>query len=181
MKSPTRDRDSRPGVRLRRWGAFILAIFFVGGLLFLGGPVARYLASSRAVFLPVAPGPSYPRRDDGAPSASRVPSPSPRGQAAIEADAKEELLYVEYGRRAICARAALSKLLMGKDMEEVNRSLRSVKPWKDSGSTWPLHPFGDYDFDEIDFIALLYTFRGQPDKLYPETARHIVDTLLIEN
>ncbi len=181
MESPTNNRGVKSGFPLGRRGAFILVLVFLGGVLSLLGPLGRYLAASRGVAVPVAPGPLYPFRDDGARSSLRTTSPSSRGKAALEADAQKPLSCVEHGRRVLHARVALSKLFMGRDVEEVNRSLCAMKPWGSSGTTWALNPFGDYDFAEIDFVALLYTFRGQPGKLYPETARHVVDTLLIEN
>ncbi len=140
----------------------------------------QYVGAARYTVVPVAPGPLCPPPRNEPPSAALPKLRTARGQASIEAESRGSACEGKRGR-AINIRAAIAKLYLGKDIEEVNQCLRAATPWKESGSTWFGHPSGDYDFDEIDFVALLYTFRDQPDRLYPETAKHIVDVLLIED
>jgi len=142
---------------------------------------AHYAGAARGVVEAVPPGSLCPARDNGPAPALSAPGKTSRGQAAIQNDATRSV-RVEEGRKSVIApRVAISKLYLAQDIEDVNQSIRSTKPWKGSGSTWVLRSSGNYDFTEVDLVALLYLFRDQPDKLYPDTAKHIVDTLLIEN
>ena len=142
---------------------------------------AHHAAAARDVVEPMPPGSLCPARDNGPAPALLAPGKTSRGQAAIQNDATRSISVKEGHKSVIAPRVAISKLYLGQDIEDVNQSIRSTKPWKGSGSTWVLRPSGNYDFTEVDLVALLYLFRDQPDKLYPDTAKHIVDTLLVEN
>lgn len=158
----------------------VAAVLFTVGLLLLllFRFIAMHAGAGRGVAEPVPLGSLYPAAD--ATAIVSTPEPSVRGQAAIHTDAVSQLRYVEDGRPAIRPRVALAKLYENSDVEEANRALLAVKPWKNSGSTHVLHPNGDYDFVETELITLLYLFGQRPDRLYPETVRHIVECLLIE-
>lgn len=77
-------------------------------------------------------------------------------------------------------RQIMAKLAEGQDVEAINLYLQNARPWSEPGSTWMLHPRGDYDFTEVSLTAILYLFGDRPDRLYPETVRHILDVLLLE-
>ncbi len=147
-------------------------------LVKFGGRIASI---ARDVATPLPPGSLCPQRDDSTGSSTISTNKTPRGQAAIALDSTQELMGNERGQPVIHPRVAIAKLYAGKDIEDVNAKLRSITPWKESGSTWFGHPSGDYDFTEIDLVALLYLFFDQPGKLHPETEKYLVDILLIEN
>lgn len=183
MSVDTQARTTSSGASPRRRGCLAkLRVFVV--LLVIGGLAiklyALYATAPRHMIRPVPPGSLCPARDNGPASALLAPGKTSRGQAAIQHDSTHHLYFKEHHGSAIEPRVAISKLYCGKDVEDVNKCLRETKPWKESGSSSPLRN-GDYDFAEVDLVALLYLFRDQPDKLYPDTAKHIVDALLIEN
>lgn len=78
-------------------------------------------------------------------------------------------------------RIMIAKLALKRDVEAVNKYIQSLEPWGIGGSTWAFNKKGDYDFTEINLCNLLYLFKDKPDLLYPETAEHIVNKLLIED
>ena len=160
------------------WWCVALVLFLVGTwhVLVLA---LDYFGAGRRVAVPVPLGSLYPAAWETVSSLSA--EKTRRGEAAVRFEAKQRLRNEHGGKPAVASRVAIAKLYVGQDVEEVNQSILAAKPWGDSGSTWPLHPSGDYDFAEIEFVALLYLFRDRPERLYPETARHIVACLLIED
>lgn len=156
----------------------VVAAWLTWQLAQFGGHLATV---GREVVTPLPMGPLCPARDESSGPSGLSMAKTPRGQAAIAFDAQQGLPENGQRRPAFDARAAIAKLYMGKDVEKVNTVVCNAIPWNESGSTWWGHPSGDYDFAETDMIALLYLFQDQPDRLYPETAKHIVDVLLIEN
>lgn len=77
-------------------------------------------------------------------------------------------------------RILLAKLVLKQDIEAVNTYLLNQHPWGRSGSTWALHPEGDYDFTLAALTGVLYLFGESPYVLFPETRDHLLSTLLIE-
>lgn len=77
-------------------------------------------------------------------------------------------------------RVLLAKLSLGQDLDAVNAYLQAQVPWGRSGSTWELHPEGDYDFTLAGLTVILWLFGDRPDVLYPATRTHLLETLLIE-
>lgn len=77
-------------------------------------------------------------------------------------------------------REIIAKLLMGREIKEVNAWLMEKEPWGYGGSTGPFSKNGDYDFTEIGLVQLLWFFEDQPELLYPETQRHIAEVLIVE-
>ncbi len=75
-------------------------------------------------------------------------------------------------------RMMIAKLALGKEVEAVNNYIRTLKPWGKVGTDWFMNPKGDYDFTEITLCALVYLFKDQPDKLFPETAEYIMKNLI---
>lgn len=76
-------------------------------------------------------------------------------------------------------RVMIARLALGQDVDSINRYLQSIVPWGVPGTSSKFNPKGDYDFSEIPLCVLLYTFQDDTTKLYPETAQHIVETLLV--
>lgn len=56
------------------------------------------------------------------------------------------------------ARVALGKLIMQKDIADVNSYLANKKPWVKIGTDWAFNPNGYYDFTEVPLITILYFF-----------------------
>jgi hypothetical protein len=77
-------------------------------------------------------------------------------------------------------RVLMAKLAAGTDLQEANVYLQAQLPWGRSGSTWELHPVGDYDFTLAALTAILWLYGEQPGRLYPETRAHLLDVLLVE-
>jgi hypothetical protein len=77
-------------------------------------------------------------------------------------------------------RIVLAKLALQRDLDATNAYLQAQAPWGRSGSTWELHPEGDYDFTLVPLTAILYLYGEDPDVLYPETRQHLLDVLLVE-
>ena len=77
-------------------------------------------------------------------------------------------------------RILLAKLLLKKDLADVNAIILKTVPWGVTGSTWAMNKNGDYDFTMTVLTTILYLFGNQPSILFPETTQHLVDVLLIE-
>jgi hypothetical protein len=77
-------------------------------------------------------------------------------------------------------RVLMAKFALTQDLDAANAYLAAQVPWGRSGSTWELHPEGDYDFTLAALTAILWLYGDEPDVLYPETRRHLLDTLLVE-
>ena len=77
-------------------------------------------------------------------------------------------------------RILLAKLLLKQDIAKVNEIILQTKPWGVTGSSWALNKKGDYDFTMTVLTTILYFFGDQPSLLYPETTKHLLDVLLIE-
>jgi hypothetical protein len=78
-------------------------------------------------------------------------------------------------------RILLAKLLLKKDIAEVNKYILQAVPWGVTGSVWAGNKNGDYDFSLTVLSTILYFFGDQPDVLYPETTQHLLNVLLTED
>ena len=76
--------------------------------------------------------------------------------------------------------SALAKMHLGIDLDKANRLIQEVFVWGNSGSSWEMNPEGDYDFVTVWMIPILYDFGDNPGVLYPQTLKHLTDTLLID-
>lgn len=103
------------------------------------------------------------------------------GGELIEEWAARDLVSWEDESKVTAPRIILAKLFTGRDIAEVNQYLLEAQPTAPSGSSWVLRPHADYDFTEIVLAGILHQFGDSPDILRPETADHLVDTLLIED
>ncbi|MCB1066238.1 MAG: hypothetical protein KDN20_25380 [Verrucomicrobiae bacterium] len=81
----------------------------------------------------------------------------------------------DYIRRATTPDSGdmLVKLAAGRDIETLNESLLHQKPGR-------IGTHGNWDFHLIELIVILYPFGDQPEVLYPETRKHLVEVLLTE-
>lgn len=77
-------------------------------------------------------------------------------------------------------RVLMAKLALGVDLDAVNAYLQAQVPWGRSGSTWELHPEGDYDFTLAALTAILYLYGEDETRLTPETREHLLNVLLVE-
>ena len=65
------------------------------------------------------------------------------------------------------------QLAAGRNIEAINQSILREKPGR-------IGTGGDWDFHLVEFTVILYRFGDQPEVLYPETRRYIVDVLMTE-
>lgn len=105
--------------------------------------------------------------------------PSAAGQAALVHLSERSLPDWQTRGKVTAPRIVLARLVRNHEIEETNRYLLDARPWSGAGSTWTLHD-GDYDFTLVTLTTILYMFGDQPDRLYPETRRHLLDILLTE-
>ena len=124
----------------------------------------------RGEFLP----PPAPEPDNPAPPMTR------HGRAIIENLAARELPYWEEQGKIHAPRIMLAKTLLRRETPDVNGYLMRLRPWGRSGSTWALHPEGDYDFTLTVLITMLYLFGEEPRQLIPDARMHLLNELLIE-
>ncbi|MDZ7722240.1 MAG: hypothetical protein U5R06_05275 [candidate division KSB1 bacterium] len=75
-------------------------------------------------------------------------------------------------------RIVLSNLLLGIRIDEINQYLMRQQATGVSGSRWLLNPKGGYNFNTAGFTPLLYLFDEKPDRLYPQTRKHLIDHIL---
>lgn len=78
-------------------------------------------------------------------------------------------------------RILLAKLLVRRDITEVNYTLRKLTVWGNCGSSWPLNKKGDYDFTLTILTTIFWMFGDQPDVIYPETRDYLLNTLFSED
>lgn len=77
-------------------------------------------------------------------------------------------------------RAILAQLQANNNIPELNKQILNLKPWGTAGSKWWLNPNGGYDFSAATFTVILYLFDNKPQILYPETKKHLIEVLLID-
>ncbi len=75
----------------------------------------------------------------------------------------------------------LAKMLLNKDIHEINSTILKFKVWGISGSTWALNKNGDYDFTISTLTTILWLFGDKKEILYPETTDYLINTLLSED
>jgi hypothetical protein len=74
----------------------------------------------------------------------------------------------------------LARMMLKKDIREMNQTLLKFKVWGISGSTWALNKKGDYDFTLTNLTTILWLFGDKENILYPETRDYLVNNLLSE-
>lgn len=105
---------------------------------------------------------------------------TPYTEALIEDWADHPLPDWQTQGKVTAPRVVMARMALGRDLDETNAYLQAQVPWGRCGSTWKLHPEGDYDFTLAALTTLLYLYGDAPDVLYPETRAHLVATLLTE-
>jgi len=81
-----------------------------------------------------------------------------------------DTIYQTWANRALnpddgkvnAPRIMLGKLLLKKDIAEVNALILKTLPWGVTGSVWALNKKGDYDFTMAILCTILYLFGNQP-------------------
>jgi len=84
-------------------------------------------------------------------------------------------------RKGDVPRALLARLVTNRQVSEANQFLLEHKPWGVSGTSSPVNPLGDYDFDLSVLTTILWLFGGDETRLYPKTREHLLRVLLIED
>jgi len=77
-------------------------------------------------------------------------------------------------------RILLAMLWMKRDIPEANKTILKLSAWGVSGTSWALNKKGDYDFSITIYTTILYLFGDQPELLYPETKKYLLNVLLTE-
>ena len=86
--------------------------------------------------------------------------------------------YEKLSDKGNTPRIVLAKLLVKRDVEEVNNVILKMVVRGVSGSRWALNPKGDYDFTLAPLTTVLYLFGDKPDLLYPKTKDYLLNVLL---
>lgn len=86
--------------------------------------------------------------------------------------------YEKLSDKGNSPRIVLAKLLLKRDVEEVNNVIMKMVVRGVSGSSWALNPKGNYDFTLAPLTTVLYLFGDKPDVLYPKTKDYLVNVLL---
>ena len=89
----------------------------------------------------------------------------------------EEMLV----KKGVTIRILLARLMLRQNLDEVNQIIRKLTVWGNCGSSWALNPKGDYDFPLTILTTVLWKFGDQPEIIYPETKRYLLDVLLSED
>ena len=84
-------------------------------------------------------------------------------------------------RKGDVPRALLARLVTKRQLPEANQFLLEHKPWGVSGTSSPVNPLGDYDFDLSVLTIILWLFGGDENRLYAKTREHLLSVLLIED
>lgn len=88
----------------------------------------------------------------------------------------EEMLF----KKGNTTRILLARLLLKKNIPEVNEIMQKMTVWGNCGSSWSMNPKGDYDFPLTILTTIFWKFGEQPDLIYPETKSHLLNVLLSE-
>ncbi|WP_157637691.1 hypothetical protein [Flexithrix dorotheae] len=89
----------------------------------------------------------------------------------------EEMLF----KKGNTTRILLARLMLRKNIPEVNDILQKMTVWGNCGSSWFMNPKGDYDFPLTIFTTILWKFGDSPEIIYPETQKHLLNVLLSED
>lgn len=78
------------------------------------------------------------------------------------------------------SRVFTARMFLQEQIPRTNELILQMEVVGNSGSTSFMNKKGDYDFREIGLVGMLYLFGDDPKVMYPQTTKHIVNTLLIE-
>lgn len=95
---------------------------------------------------------------------------------------KNHIVYSDKFKDTILdVRVVFANLLLGKNIDQINTDIQKYTAWGTTGTSSILNKKGDYDFSEIQWINIVYYFKEKPEILYPTTAQHIINFLIIDN
>ncbi|GAA0878528.1 hypothetical protein GCM10009119_14960 [Algoriphagus jejuensis] len=77
-------------------------------------------------------------------------------------------------------RILLARLMLRENVSEVNEILQKMTVWGNCGSSWFMNPKGDYDFPLTILTTIFWKFGDDPELLYPETRKYMLEVLLSE-
>ncbi|UXX79814.1 hypothetical protein N7E81_01680 [Reichenbachiella carrageenanivorans] len=89
----------------------------------------------------------------------------------------EEMLW----RKGATTRILLARLMLKQNVSGVNEILQKMTVWGNCGSSWFMNPKGDYDFPLTILTTIFWKFGDQPDVIYPDTKKHLLNVLLSED
>ena len=102
------------------------------------------------------------------------------GDSILNLWANKPIRDEDINRKGTVQNILLARMMLKKDIPEVNQTLMKFKVWGISGSTWALNKKGDYDFVLTNLTTLLWLFGEKEDILYPETREYLINILLSE-
>ena len=77
-------------------------------------------------------------------------------------------------------RYLFAQLLLQKDIAYLNQEILKHQAWGTTGTSGFTNKKGDYDFSQIQWVNILFYFKDAPEILYPNSAQHIIDALIID-
>lgn len=93
--------------------------------------------------------------------------------------------YISYSDKfkdtVLDVRIIYANFLLEQNIEQINTDILKFKAWGTTGTSSIVNKKGDYDFSEIQWANILWYFKDKPHILFPNTAQHIVDYLIIDN
>lgn len=153
----------------RRWvgAAVLLPVLLLGSLPSCASPARR---------------PALPPSNVEVPQERKLvwADDSPYMQAVLKFWTERELGDWKEQGKVNEPRILLARLRAGKQLPETHDYLLSLRPWGKSGSSWPLHPQGDYDFTLTVLTSILWLFGEDEARLSPAVREHLLHTLLTE-
>lgn len=102
------------------------------------------------------------------------------GDSILNLWANKPIRDEDINRKGTVQNILLARMMLKKDIPEVNQTLMKFKVWGISGSTWALNKKGDYDFVLTNLTTLLWLFGEKEDILFPETREYLINILLSE-
>jgi len=94
--------------------------------------------------------------------------------------ANKPIRVEDINQKGTVADIILARMMLKRNILEVNQALMKFKVWGISGSTWAFNKKGDYDFTITNLTTILWLFGDQEDILFPETREYLVNILLSE-
>lgn len=87
----------------------------------------------------------------------------------------------KYKDTVLDPRIIFAKLLLKEDIKFINETILKYEAFGTTGTSHKLNKKGDYDFRQIIFTQIVWYFKDAPEILFPATAEHIIDKLIIDN
>jgi hypothetical protein len=140
----------------------------VAGFLYGGNSYLKHSLSSGNVEVPIQRTIAWKTRSAFADSVYRLWANKP---------IKEE----ELDEKGTVPQILLAKMMLNRDISEVNNTILKFKVWGISGSTWALNKKGDYDFTISTLTTILWLFGDKKEILYPKSKEYLLNTLLSED